>query len=118
KYAPELGYTRIYECTVAAEDELAHLGPRLERIEIRDLTTNILTNTAAVLAHPEHCKDHFTPERWQAFMRDSDYFRRASSWDFWTSALKDNGYNATPVWRIAAGLIANATVIDDEVLYD
>ncbi len=108
KYAPELGYTRLYECTVAAEDELAHLGPMLERIEIRDLTTNVLGPSTPALAHPEECKEHFSPERWQAFMRDSDFFRRASSWQFWTSGLKDNGYNGTPVWRILGGLFANS----------
>ena len=107
KYAPELGYTRLYECTVAAEDEFAHLGPRLERAPIRDLTTNVLGSSAEALAHPEKCKAHFTPERWEAFMRDSDFFRRASSWDFWSSGLKDNGYNGTPVWRILGGLFAN-----------
>lgn len=118
KYAPELGYTRIYECTVAAEDEFAHLGPRLERLQIRDLTNNVLTTPMEALAHPERCKEHFTPERWQAFMADSDFFRRASNWDFWSSALKDHGYNATPVWRIAAGLLANLRPIDDDFLHD
>src|SRR5689334_5822025 len=38
KYAPELGFTRLYECTVVAEDEFAHLGPALERVPVRDLT--------------------------------------------------------------------------------
>ena len=118
KYAPELGYTRLYECTVAAEEEYAHLGPRLERAPIRDLTTNVLGSSAEALAHPEKCKEHFTPERWQAFMRDSDYFRRASSWDFWTSGLKDNGYNGTPVWRILGGLLANRVdEMNDASLY-
>lgn len=107
KYAPELGFTRLYECTVAAEDEFAHLGPLLERVPVRDLTTNVLGTSAPALAHPERCKEHFTPERWQAFMRDSDYFRRASTWGYWADALNDNGYNATPVWRLPAGLIAN-----------
>ena len=107
KYAPELGYTRLYECTVAAEDEYAHLGPRLERLEIRDLTTNVLGPSAPALAHPEQCKEHFSPERWQAFMKDSDFFRRASSWEFWSSGLKDNGYNGSPVWRILGGFFAN-----------
>ncbi len=117
KYAPELGYTRLYECTVAAEDEFAHLGPRLERAPIRDLTTNVLGSSAEALAHPEKCKEHFTPERWEAFMRDSDFFRRASSWEFWTSGLKDNGYNGTPVWRIVAGFFAgNVDEMNDDSL--
>jgi hypothetical protein len=116
KYAPELGYTRLYECTVVAEDEYAHLGRQLARIQIRDLTTNVLTSTQETLAHPERCKEHFTPERWQAFERDSDFFYRASSWWFWTSGLKDNGYNGTPVWRLLGGFIANHTPLSDRSL--
>lgn len=118
KYAPELGYTRLYDCTVAAEDEYAHLGPALERLRIRDLTNNELGTSAMALAHPERCKEHFSPERWQAFMVDSDFFRRASSWQFWSHALEDNGYNATPVWRIAAGMLANGNSLSDQTLYD
>ena len=118
KYQPELGYTHLYECTVVAEDEFAHLGARLERTEIRDLTTNILGPSAPALAHPENCKQHFSPERWQAFMRDSDFFRRASSWDFWSSGLKDNGYNGSPVWRILGGFFANRVdEMNDASLY-
>ncbi|HEY2743707.1 MAG TPA: hypothetical protein VGL86_03760 [Polyangia bacterium] len=108
KYAPELGYTRLYECTVAAEAEFAPpLRPMLARAPIRDLTTNVLGSSEDALAHPEKCKEHFTEERWQAFMRDSHFFERASSWQFWSSGLKDNGYNGTPVWRVLGGLIAN-----------
>lgn len=117
KYAPELGYTRLYECTVVAEDEFAHLRRRLESVPVRDLTTNVLGSSLPALDHPEWCKDHFSPERWQAFMRDSDYFRRASSWGFWSSALNDNGYNGSPVWRILGGLIANRVdVMNDAAL--
>jgi hypothetical protein len=117
KYAPELGFTRLYECTIAAEDEFAHLGPALERVAVRDLTNNVLGDASAALAHPERCKEHFSPERWQAFMRDSDYFRRASSWHYWSDALNDNGYNATPVWRLVAGVLANRVdeMNDDEL---
>ena len=118
KYAPELGYTRLYECTVAAEDEYAHLGAALERMTIRDLTTNTLITTSDALAHPERCRQHFSPERWREFEGDSDFFRRASSWGFWSSALLDNGYNATPVWRLAAGLLANLGAIDQAMLFD
>lgn len=107
KYAPELGYTRLYRCTVVAEAEIAHLGPRLERLRIRDLRDNSFTTAAELLAHPERCKRHFTPARWQAFMRDSDFFRRASPWPYWVAALGDHGYNATPVWGIVPGFLAN-----------
>src|ERR1700749_2129740 len=57
---PELGYTRLYDCTIVAEDEWAHLGPQLERLHVRDLVTNELGTGAPALAHPERCKEHFS----------------------------------------------------------
>lgn len=107
KYAPELGYTRLYECTVVAEDEFANLGPRLAQITIRDLKTNTVVSAASVLAHLQDCKEHFSTERWQAFMRDSDFFWRGVSWDLWPDVLSDHGYNATPVWGLLGGIVAN-----------
>ena len=119
KYTPELEYTRLYECTVIAEAEYApYLTPQLARLRVRDLTTNELMNAPEILAHPERCKDHFTPERWNDFMRDSDFFRRASSWGFWSFALEDNGYNGTPVWSLFASPLANSGHIDDDLLLD
>jgi hypothetical protein len=113
KYAPELGYTRIYDCTVVAEAEYAHVGRYLARVPVRDLTNNVLTTGAVALEHPERCKEHFSPERWHAFEVDSDFFRRASAWNYWAEGLNDNGYNATPVWRLLAGPIAGLRPLDD-----
>lgn len=113
---PELGYTRLYDCTIAAEDQYAHLGPRLERLRVRDLTTNELGTAAPALAHPERCTDHFTPERWREFEEDSDFFRNASSWQFWSGALVDHGYNATPVWSLTAGTLASSGPASRELM--
>ncbi len=108
KYAPELGYTRLYECTLVAEDEYAHPGPRLAQLRIiRDLRNNVMVLAAPALADPESCKQHFSPQRWQAFMRDSDFFWRNMQWAKMTVALEDHGYNATPVWRLLGGFLAN-----------
>ena len=107
KYAPELGYTRLYDCTLVAEDEYAHPGPRLAQLTIRDLRTNVLVPAAPVLAHPEDCKQHFSPERWQAFMRDAHFFWTGVSWAKMSDILQDHGYNATPVWRLLGGFLAN-----------
>jgi hypothetical protein len=118
KYTPELQYTHIYECTVVAEAEYApYLRPALERITIRDLKTNELMLATEALNHPERCKDRFTAERWHDFMRDSDYFRRASNWGYWSFALNDNGFNGTPVWALFAGPLANSGNIDDTMLF-
>lgn len=114
KYAPELGYTRLYACTIVAEDEDTHLGPVLAQMKIRDLRTNLLVPAAPVLAHPEECKQHFSPQRWQAFMRDADFFRRNLFGQRWTNALQDHGYNATPVWRLLGGFLANRVGVLDQ----
>ena len=42
-----------------------------------DLRTNMMDQTTEVLANPDVCKEHFTPERWQAFKHDVAYFRWA-----------------------------------------
>ncbi len=115
---PELGYTRLYDCTIVAEDEWAHLGPQLERVRVRDLVTNELGTAAPALAHPERCNEHFTPDRWRDFEEDSDFFRSASTWQFWTGALQDHGYNATPVWSLTAGLLANAGQASPDLIGD
>jgi hypothetical protein len=107
KYAPELGYTRLYECTLVAEDEYAHPGPPLAQLTIRDLRTNVLVPAAPVLAHPEDCTQHFSPQRWQAFKRDSHFFWSSVSWAKMSDVLQDHGYNATPVWRLLGGFLAN-----------
>src|SRR6185312_3959153 len=114
KYEPELGYTRLYACTVVAEAEYAHVGPRLAELEIRDLETNELVSANHVLAHPEACKDHFSPDRWQAFLRDTDFFWQGASWSRWPAVLRDHGYNATPVWRLLAAAFASRVEVLDE----
>jgi hypothetical protein len=117
KYAPELGYTRIYDCTLAAESEIPDVRPRLETLQVRDLTNNVLTSATAMLERSAQSKERFTPARWKEFVHDSDFFRRSSTWTYWSSALKDHGYNATPVWRIAAGALANQGPISDSRLH-
>ena len=107
KYAPELGYTRLYECTVAAEDEFAHLGPRLERAPIRDLTTNVLGSSAEALAHPRSVKSTSLPSagKRSCATRTSSGARRRG-----TSGRRASRTTATTARRCGAslgGLIAN-----------
>jgi hypothetical protein len=116
KYADEVGYTRLYECTVAAEAELGRFPAQLPSLRMRDLTSNTLGTTQEILAHPERCTSHFSPERWRAFVHDADYFCTASSLPFWSAALEDNGYNATPLWTLVARLFAGSGPLDDSLL--
>src|SRR5215470_11635152 len=75
KYFPELGYTRLYECTVIAEAE--RYGPAaLAGRRITNLVTNELEPAASAVADPERCTSHFSAERWQDFKSDIRFFRR------------------------------------------
>ena len=110
KYSRELGYTRLYECTLIAADEngeFARPGPSPAQLRIRDLGTNLLIPAAPVLLHPEDCLQHFSPQRWQAFRHDSDFFWQSVSRAKMSDILQDHGYNGTPVWRLLGGFLAN-----------
>jgi hypothetical protein len=119
KYFPELGYDRLYRCTVIAEDELgvvrnekgqsfdlskeARHGDR----KVRDLgNTNLLIPAADVLADPASCKTHFSPEKWEAFKADTKFFRFEADKNYWHGMQKDHGYNPPPVWTLIGRFFA------------
>jgi len=100
KYAKELSYERIYVCAAIADAETGN-EKDAKRRKMRDLRVNLLTPTKAILEHPEECKSHFTPERWEDFKRDLIFFRKASGRQYWNDMQKDHGYNPPPIWTIA-----------------
>jgi hypothetical protein len=106
KYFRELGYTRLYQCTAVADME-AGLADQVRQRWVRNLATNVLERGATVLAEPQACTSHFTPERWDSFKHDIEWFRARNAPDRWARSQVDHGYNATPVGEIAAGLLAN-----------
>lgn len=105
KYSPELSYNRLYDCaTIAdAQDGIPDVASRL----MRDLKNNLLVRADSVLALPQRCTEHFSPERWQSFKNDVAWFREAIGSTRWPDALKDHGYNGTPVWNILGYLLTN-----------
>jgi hypothetical protein len=104
KYFDELGYTRLYDCATIADAE-AGLGPLLARSHMRDLATNQMQSATKALRDPDPCKSHFTPERWQAFGDDLDFFRRKLPAPLWIKLRSDHGYNPPPTWTLAGGLL-------------
>lgn len=106
KYLRELGYTRLYDCTLIADDESGFEIPAAQR-PIRRLATNRVEMGAGVVADPDACKRHFTPERWDAFREDVRWFRERATPRRWAAALNDHGFNATPAWAIAGTTLAN-----------
>ncbi|WP_437746494.1 hypothetical protein WME73_16970 [Sorangium sp. So ce302] len=118
KYFPEMGYDGLYKCALIAQDELGLVTYTNEDTgrqvkldmskevrhpdkKIRNLGgDNLLMPASEVLSTPEMCKAHFSPERWDAFKADVQFFRTASDKGYWEDMQKDHGYNPPPVWTI------------------
>jgi hypothetical protein len=122
KYFPELGYDRLYRCTLIAEDELGRVEApdgrtydlraeaRHSGRKLRDLGgTNLLIPAAEVLASPEECTRHFSTAKWEAFKRDTVFWRSETNKEYWHGMQKDHGFNPPPVWillgRFVSGLM-------------
>ena len=116
KYFKEMSYDRLYECVAVADSEDPSLRRRVELRKIMNLDTNMMQSTAEILAHPEKCKAHFTPERWDAFKVDIAYFRAMHGTKRWEEAQTDHGYNATPVWNIMGSFLANLGAASDGLI--
>ena len=117
KYSRELSYDRLYECVAVADSEVPTLRRRVELRKLTNLRTNVVETTADILSHPERCKQHFSPERWQSFHNDLTYFRTLENARRWDDAQLDHGYNATPVWNIAGFLLSNLAPASPTQIY-
>ncbi len=107
KYFRELGYERLYECVAVADAAEPELAARVAKRRITDLRTNVLESSAAILAAPGRCTEHFSPARWKGFRNDVAWFRARETAERWEELSTDHGYNATPVWNVAGSLLAN-----------
>ncbi|HHH28419.1 MAG TPA: hypothetical protein ENK57_08750, partial [Polyangiaceae bacterium] len=124
KYFPELGYKNLYKCAVVAQDELGTVQFQLDRPfnsdhhpvrsinmrkemrdpdkKIRDLPgENLLIPVGDILANKDECISKFTPERWEEYKKDIEFWRIVSGKGYWDDMQKDHGFNPPPVWTIA-----------------
>ncbi len=101
KYFKEVGYVRLYECTLVAEVDNGRLSQVKDR-EVRDLRVNLIkpVSDTYILKDPDQCKKHFTKERWELFRREVDWFYRSAAGSYWEGMQKDHGYNPPPVWSM------------------
>ena len=107
KYGPELRYSRLYECTAAADMQDGLRG-RVVKRNMRDLAhTNELGSTDAIVADPTRCTKHFTKQRWEDFRNDIRFFRNRFSRERWDESQGDHGYNGTPVWGILGRVLTD-----------
>lgn len=106
KYDRELGYERLYQCAAVAQVDLG-MGNEVKARKLRNLAEDVLEPTARTLEHPEECRDRFTPERWEQFKADVNFFRHTSNLQYWNDMQKDHGYNPPPVWTVTGHLLAS-----------
>ena len=97
KYAPELGYTLLYDCIAEAAWQ-EQRWPSDARLSVRDLRSNQVRPLSEALANGSLCMARFTPARWGDFRRDVVFFQSQLHPAAWRALLSDHGYNATPVW--------------------
>jgi hypothetical protein len=114
KYFDELGYTRLYACTTIADAEDGI--PGLERRRLRDLETNQIGTSHAILADPQRCKSYFSMERWQEFKRDIRWYRSRMPRHQWEVTQSDHGANASPVWQMVAGPLVSLVPLSDNFI--
>ena len=97
KYAPELGYTRLYDCVaMAAQDE--DRWPAVPVQSVRNLRSNSIGPLQDALDRGHDCATRFGVARWADFRRDVVFFQSQLHPAAWAALLTDHGYNATPVW--------------------
>jgi hypothetical protein len=101
KFSKELGYLRLYECTMIAEIELGR-GANVRKREVRDLRENLIkpVESTYIVKDPDQCKKHFTKDRWEAFKTDIEWFYKSAAGSYWEGMQKDHGYNPPPVWTM------------------
>ena len=106
KYFPELGYDKLYECAAVVDLESGRKDELLRRT-LTDLRNNLIIRPDEIIAHPERCKESFSPERWESFRRDINTFHGFVNEGRWKEIHQDHGYNATPVWTLAGAALTN-----------
>ena len=113
KYAPELGYTRLYHCMLAADQAAGLRDLRLQEPWTRDLASNEYVRTRSLLDAPETCTRHFDAQRWEAFQHDQAKLRSLAPPGRQLEMQHDHGYNASPVWSVAGRAVGALGPLDD-----
>jgi hypothetical protein len=102
KYFPELGYDGLYQASIAAQLESNPLLPVQEHV--RDLRANTVVPFESTAKHRADVRRRFSPERWQAFVRDNRFFLEWNDLEYLRQIRTDHGYNPTPTWTFVARL--------------
>ena len=103
KYFAELGYDRLYECTIVFGRE--ELGMFADVRRVRDLETLRYVSAANLVAQSD-CGERFTPGRKAELVSDLAVFRSMMSPRHWRRLFLDKGYNGPPFHSFLASSVA------------
>ncbi len=113
KYSAEIGYGRLYDCTIAA----AHQQGRwwVDQLDtIRDLQTMSARPAAEITARGvAECRSRFSAERWKQFGTELSWFFDRIDGPVWRWLLNDHGFNPSPIWTLLATPLTRMTTVDD-----
>lgn len=117
KYFPELRFDGLYLASVAAyvADVPGATRAKLANVKFRDLETHRMVRADEVWDQVMAMEDRFSPERWEAFVKDMRYFRKTMGPDY-IGSMVDHGGNATPVWLAQAYLFFAPTEANETTL--
>lgn len=116
KYYPELGYYRMYDCTLVALEELRGDGvrriPKVPTVRsLEDVTLAYVPDQRLPELVPL-CHGRFGEARWREFKDDIRTFVVEGQPGFWRGLLFDLGFNPPPSWNVFAHPLANAVPIN------
>ncbi len=113
KYFAEIGYGRLYDCTIAAADEQGLWW--VDRLDtIRDLQTMSARPAAEITRRAsDECRSRFSAQRWSEFVSDLGWFFDRMSGPVWRWMLNDHGFNPSPIWTLLASPLTSATTVED-----
>jgi hypothetical protein len=103
RYFAELGYDGLYAASLYHQ-VTTRPGSTIERFS-RDLRTNEMVSSREVFQYGALVHQRFSPERWQAFAADHDYYLDALSQPTLERIRRDHGYNPSPTWTATAQLV-------------
>lgn len=106
KYFPELGYDGLYAASLESQRRRAPDYPWPK--EVRDLRKNVLLpgTDPSISLFQKEVAARFTPERWEAFGVDNDFFLQHASPGYVAGFRRDHGYNGTPAWTLISGTVS------------
>lgn len=113
KYYKELGARNLYEATLIADREGSNKFKKFKRT--RDPLTKRMYPIENVYTDEniKRVKAPFTPDRWDQFSKDVNYFKIRLKNYRWKLLFQDKGYNGSPFSSLVYGSLSSWIPIND-----